>query len=175
MSQEPIAESALEPMVIRMHRYSRLMFVVIAAVVFAGDQITKSLVRQSIPLHSVVSVIPHFFNLVNTRNPGAAFGLFSDSTSPWRSGFLIAVSVALLAVVIGVIWNSQRLQWEAGVALSLIIGGAASNLTDRIRYGRVTDFLDFHFRSYHWFTFNLADSAIVVGALLLVIHLITNE
>jgi signal peptidase II len=175
MTMRPIAESPPEPLVVRIHRYSRVMFAAIAAAIFAGDQLTKSLVMQSIPLHSVVPVIPHFFNLVNTRNPGAAFGLFSDSISPWRSGFLIAVSVGLLAVVIGVIWNSRRLQWEAGVALALIIGGAASNLTDRIRYGKVTDFLDFHFRSYHWFTFNLADSAIVVGALLLVIHLIANE
>jgi signal peptidase II len=175
MIERPLAESTAEPLVMRIHRYSRIMVVAIAVVVFAGDQITKSMVRQAIPLHAIVPVVSHFFNLVNTRNPGAAFGLFSDSTSPWRSGFLIAVSVALLAVVIGVIWNSRRLQWEAGIALALIIGGAASNLTDRIRYGRVTDFLDFHFRSYHWFTFNLADSAIVVGAFLLVIHLISNE
>jgi signal peptidase II len=160
---------------VRVHRYSRIMFVAISVLIFAGDQLTKSLVRQSIPLHTVVPVIPHFFNLVNTRNPGAAFGLFSDSTSAWRSGFLIAVSIGLLAVVIGVIWHSRRLAWEAGVALALIIGGAVSNLADRIRYGRVTDFLDFHFRSYHWFTFNLADSAIVVGACLLVVHLIANE
>jgi signal peptidase II len=175
MLERPLAESTAEPLVMQIHRYSRIMFVAIAVVVFAGDQITKSMVMQSIPLHAVVPVVPHFFNLVNTRNPGAAFGLFSDSTSPWRSGFLIAVSVALLTVVIGVIWNSRRLQWEAGAALALIIGGAASNLTDRIRYGKVTDFLDFHFRSYHWFTFNLADSAIVVGAFLLVIHLVANE
>jgi signal peptidase II len=175
MMQRPVVETPPESLVVRKHRYSRAMFVVLAALVFAGDQLTKSMVMRSIPLHGVVTVIPHLFNLVNTRNPGAAFGLFSESTSPWRSGFLIAVSIGLLAVVIGVAWNSRRVQWEAGVALALIIGGAASNLADRIRYGRVTDFLDFHFRAYHWFTFNLADSAIVVGAFLLVIHLIANE
>jgi signal peptidase II len=160
---------------VRIHRYSRIMLIAIAGLVFAGDQLTKSLVMESIPLHGVVRVVPHFFNLVNTRNPGAAFGLFSDSASPWTSGFLIAVSVALLAIVLAVIWNSRRLEWGAGVALALIIGGASSNLADRIRYGRVTDFLDFHFRSYHWFTFNLADSAIVAGAFLLIIHLMANE
>jgi signal peptidase II len=164
-----------ESLTIRIHRYSRVMFVAIAVVVFLGDQLTKAMVVESIPPRAIVPVIPHFFNLVNTRNPGAAFGLFSGSTSPWRSGLLIAVSVVLLAVVIAVVWRSQRLHWEAGVALALIIGGAASNLLDRIRYGRVTDFLDFHFRSYHWFTFNLADSSIVVGALLLVIYLIASE
>jgi signal peptidase II len=175
MLEPPIAESPPDALVVRIHRYSRAMFLAIAALVFAGDQLTKSLVMQSIPLHTVVPVVPHFFNLVNTRNPGAAFGLFSDSSPAWRSGVLIAVSVGLLAVVIGVIWNSRRMQWGAGVALALIIGGAASNLADRIRYGKVTDFLDFHFRSYHWFTFNLADSAIVVGACLLILHLIANE
>lgn len=175
MLEPPIAESRLEPLVVRIHPYSRLIFAAIAVLVFAGDQLTKSLVNQDIPLHSVVPVVPHFFNLVNTRNPGAAFGLFSNSASPWTSVVLIAVSVGLLIVVIGVIWNSRRLQWGAGAGLALIIGGAASNLADRIRYGRVTDFLDFHFRSYHWFTFNLADSAIVAGAFLLVIHLIANE
>jgi signal peptidase II len=173
--QRPLIESPPEALVLQVYRYSRIMFIAIAVLVFAGDQLTKSLVRQSIPLHAVVPVVPHIFNLVNTRNPGAAFGLFSESSSPWRSAFLIAVSVALLAVVIGVVWRSQRLAWEAGVALALIIGGAASNLADRIRYGRVTDFLDFHFRSYHWFTFNLADSAIVIGAVLLIVHLIANE
>ncbi|MGH9444815.1 MAG: signal peptidase II [Terriglobia bacterium] len=159
----------------RIHRTTRVMFAAIAVLVFVGDQLTKSVVEQSIPLHTVFPVIPHFFNLTDTRNPGAAFGLFSDSVSPWRTAVLIAISVLLLAVVIGVIWRSRAMRWEAGVALALIIGGAASNLTDRIRHGRVTDFLDFHFYSFHWFTFNLADSAIVVGAFLLVIHLLASE
>lgn len=175
MIERPVAESPAEPVVVGIHPNLRALLGAIAILIFAGDQLTKSLVIRSIPLHAVVRVVPHFFNLVNTSNPGAAFGLFSESTSAWRSGFLIAISVGLLAVVVGVIWNTRRLEWEAGVALALIIGGAASNLMDRIRYGRVTDFLDFHFRSYHWFTFNLADTAIVVGAFLLVIHLIANE
>ena len=90
-----------------------------------------------------------------------------------KTALLIAISVILLIAVTGVVWKSLRLEWEAGVALALILGGAASNLFDRVRYGRVTDFLDFYFHQYHWFTFNLADSAIVTGALLLVIHLLT--
>jgi signal peptidase II len=159
----------------RVHRTTRVMFATVAVLVFLADQLTKSLVQQSIPLHTLVPVIPHFFNLTDTRNPGAAFGLFSDSASPWRTALLIAVSVVLLAVVIGVIGRSRTIRWEASVALALITGGASSNLIDRIRFGRVTDFLDFHFRGYHWFTFNLADSAIVVGAFLLIIHLLSSE
>jgi signal peptidase II len=162
-------------LVIRVHRYSRFFYAAIALLVFIGDQLSKAMVEQFIPLHATVPVIPHFFNLTHTHNAGAAFGLFSDSPTPWKTGLLVAVSLILLATVVAVAMKSRRLQWEVGVALALIMGGAASNLLDRVRYGRVTDFLDFYFREYHWFTFNLADSAIVVGALLLVIHLIGGE
>jgi len=78
-------------------------------------------------------------------------------------------------MVIGVVWRSQRLRWETGVGLALILGGALSNLFDRIRLGRVVDFFDAYFRSYHWPTFNLADSAIVVGAGFLVFQLLFSE
>ncbi|MGH9452589.1 MAG: signal peptidase II [Terriglobia bacterium] len=159
----------------RAHRIARWVYAAIALVVFAGDQATKAAVERSIPLHDVVPVVPHFFNLTRTQNPGAAFGLFADTPSPWKTGLLIVVSVALLASIIGVVWRSRKIQWEAGVALSLILGGALSNLLDRIRFGHVTDFLDFYMRNYHWFTFNLADSAIVVGAGFLVIHMFTAE
>lgn len=164
-----------EPLVVRIHRYSRLLYCLIALLVFASDQLTKAMIERSIPLHAILPVIPHFFNLTHTHNPGAAFGLFSDSPSPWKTALLIAISLILLILVFGVVWKSHHLQWEAGVALALIVGGAASNLLDRIRYGRVTDFLDFYVRDYHWFTFNLADSAIVVGAFLLVITLLASE
>ncbi len=171
----PSAAPAISPLVARVQRISRVAYVVLAALVFAGDQITKAVVERSIPLHASVRVVPHFFNLTYTHNPGAAFGLFADSASPAKTGILIALSLVLLVAVAGVVWRNLRMDWEAGVALALIVGGAASNLADRIRYGRVTDFLDFYFRDYHWFTFNLADSAIVIGALLLVLHLLLRR
>lgn len=163
------------PLALRVRRISRVLYVLLAVAVFVGDQITKSAVEKSIPLHATIRIIPHFFNLTYTRNPGAAFGLFADSPSPWKTAVLIAVSVALLVAVAAVVWKSARIEWEAGVALALIVGGAVSNLSDRVRFEHVTDFLDFYFRQYHWFTFNLADSAIVVGAFLLVIHLLTSR
>lgn len=149
-----------------------VVYCALAVVVFVADQLTKRLVEKSIPLHSVVQVIPHFFNLTYTSNQGAAFGLFSQDSSPWKAVLLIGVSVILLVAVVAVVWRNLAIRREAGVALALILGGAASNLLDRIRDGRVVDFLDFYFRDYHWFTFNVADSAIVVGACLLVIHLL---
>jgi|SRR5579863_4280720 len=170
---EQLTTPVQDPLIVRVQRYTRILYGVLAVVVFAGDQLTKAMVEESIPLHATIRVIPHFFNLTYTRNPGAAFGLFSDSPSPWKTALLIVISVILLIAVTGVMWKNLRLEWEAGVALALILGGAASNLFDRVHYGRVTDFLDFYFHQYHWFTFNLADSAIVTGALLLVIHLLT--
>jgi signal peptidase II len=148
------------------------MYAAIAILVLAGDQLTKRMVQASIPLGAIVPVVPHFFNLTHTQNSGAAFGLFSDSPSPWKTALLILVSAALLVTVIGIVWRNRRMQWEAGVGLSLILGGASSNLLDRICYGHVVDFLDFYLRSYHWFTFNLADSAIVAGAGFLILQVV---
>jgi signal peptidase II len=146
------------------------MYVAIGVLVFAGDQMTKAMVVESIPEHAVVPVIPGLLNLTHVSNAGAAFGLFSDSPSPWKTALLIFLSAALLVAVGSFVWKVRRLQWEAGVGLALILGGAFSNLLDRIRIGRVVDFLDLYFRNYHWYTFNLADTAIVVGACFLILQ-----
>ncbi|MDE3180547.1 MAG: signal peptidase II [Acidobacteriota bacterium] len=169
---EPAEPMPPAPRTFRAHRVAFVIYAAIGIAVFAADQISKRLVEKSIPLHSFVTVIPHFFNLTYTSNQGAAFGLFSQDSSPWKTVLLIGVSVILLVAVVAVVWRNLSIRREAGVALALILGGAASNLLDRIRDGRVVDFLDFYFRDYHWFTFNVADSAIVVGACLLVIHLL---
>jgi signal peptidase II len=168
-------EAAAERVHEKVQRASRLAYVVVAALVFVGDQLSKGVVERSIPEYAVIPVIPHFFNLTHSKNPGAAFGLFADSPAAWKTALLVVISALLIATVVGVVWKSQRLQWEAGVGLALILGGAISNLIDRIRFGRVVDFLDFYFRSYHWFTFNLADSAIVVGAFFLILQVIIGE
>ena len=160
---------------IRGSRFSRLLWGITAVMVFVADQVTKAVVQSSIPEHTTVPVLPHFLNLVHTNNAGAAFGLFSDSPAPWKTVLLIVISGALLALVIAVMWRNHRLRWETGVGLALILGGALSNLFDRIRLGRVVDFLDVYYRSYHWPTFNLADSAIVVGAGFLVFQLLFLE
>ncbi len=164
-----------EALVARVRNISRVIYGAIALLVFVGDQMTKALVDSSIPEHEIIPVIPGLFNLTHVRNGGAAFGLFADPPAPWKTAVLVVISTALLVSVIGVVWKSRRLQWEAGVGLSLVLGGALSNLADRIRMGRVVDFLDFYFRNYHWYTFNLADSAIVVGAGFLVLQVIFSD
>ena len=160
---------------VRIYRLSRLIYAAIAVLVFICDQTTKAMVGRSIPLNAIVPIIPHFFNLTDTQNPGAAFGLFSDSPAPWKTALLIVISLLLLGAVAVFVFMSRHLGWPSGVALAFILGGAASNLLDRIRYGQVTDFLDFYIRQYHWYTFNLADSAIVVGSGLLILSLVVSK
>jgi signal peptidase II len=150
-------------------KYARLAYILIAAFTFIADQFSKNLIEHRIGLYEVVPVIPHFFNLTHSQNPGAAFGLFSDSPSLWKTVLLIVISALMIAAVLAVAWRSPRLDWKTGTGLALIMGGALSNLADRIRFGRVTDFLDVYYRSYHWYTFNVADSAIVIGAFLLIL------
>lgn len=141
---------------------SRASYLLLAGAVFLLDQTSKWVVGQALALGETRRVFPELFNLTHLRNPGAAFGLLSNHDSPWMAAFLIAFSVAALALVATLLWRGPaRL---AGVGLGLVLGGALGNLFDRLRAGSVMDFLDFHLGSYHWPAFNLADSAIVVGA-----------
>jgi signal peptidase II len=156
----------------RPHALSWILSALIVAAVAAGDQATKALVERRIPEHVVIPVLPGFFNLIHTTNVGAAFGLFSESPAPWKTILLIAVSAVLLVMVVAMLWRARSVRWLTSVGLALILGGALSNLFDRIRFGQVVDFLDFYYRSYHWATFNVADSAIVVGAGLLIVQVI---
>jgi signal peptidase II len=154
----------------------RILMALIAVAVMAADQRTKALVEARIPEQAVVTVIPGFFNLTNTKNSGAVFGIFAESTARWKRPLLIGVSALLLIGVVGLVARSRHLRWQTSMGLALILGGALSNLYDRVmRAGLVEDFLDFYIRSYHWATFNLADSAIVVGTALIVLQVLFAE
>jgi signal peptidase II len=145
----------------------RKYHIIIAASVVLFDQMTKWLVAQKIALHEGVDVVPGFFRLTHVQNQGAAFGLFSDSTSEWKVAMLILFSIAALAVVSALLWKNGNAMNATAIALSLVFGGALGNLWDRVSSGRVIDFLDIYYGSHHWPAFNVADSAIVIGALLL--------
>ncbi|HLY91789.1 MAG TPA: signal peptidase II [Candidatus Angelobacter sp.] len=148
---------------------------VIVITVFLLDRFTKWLVIHNIVLDDNVQVIPGLFRLTHLENPGAAFSLFADSPSAFRTGLLIAVSAAALAVIGFLLWSRRGLFNSTTVALTFIMGGALGNLWDRLADGKVTDFLDFYIGIHHWPPFNLADSAIVVGALLLVFRMLGKE
>jgi signal peptidase II len=154
---------------------SKISMSLIAVAVFVADQVTKSIVERRISESAVVRVIPGFFNLINTKNSGAVFGIFSDSSAWWKTPLLIVVSVTLLIAVVALIIRTQNLQWATSLGLALVLGGAISNLFDRVRSGLVEDFLDFYIRSYHWATFNLADSAIVVGTGFIILKVLLGE
>ncbi len=153
----------------------RIVYALIVVLIFAGDQITKHIVQDSIAHGTVITVIPGFFNLIHTENSGIAFSLFSGASSSWKVVLLIGVSLALLLTVVVVALKSRQMNWQTGVGLALIVGGASANLLDRIRFGQVVDFLDVYYRSYHWPTFNVADSAIVVGAGLLLLDILISK
>jgi signal peptidase II len=145
----------------------RKYHLLIAAIVVLLDRVTKGLVAQKITLHDSIDIVPGLFRLTHVQNQGAAFGLFSDSPSEWKVAMLILFSLAALAVVSALLWKNGNALNATAIALSLVFGGALGNLWDRVVSGRVIDFLDFYFGPHHWPAFNIADSAIVVGALLL--------
>ena len=145
----------------------RKYHIIIAGLVVIFDRLTKGLISQKIALKDSVDVIPGLFRLTHVQNEGAAFGLFSDSPSEFKITVLILFSVAALAVVSALLWKNGNAMNATAIALSLVFGGALGNLWDRVSSGRVIDFMDFYLGSHHWPAFNVADSAIVVGALLL--------
>ena len=147
----------------------------IALTVLLLDRITKWAIAQTIPLEDAINIIPGFFRLTHLENTGAAFSLFADSPSPFRTTLLVGFSVAALAVVSVLLWKDRNRFHSGTLALSLILGGAIGNLWDRLSDGKVTDFLDFYIGVHHWPPFNVADSAIVVGALLLLLRMFRKE
>ncbi len=151
---------------------ARASYLLIALIVVLLDRWTKYIVAHRIALYSHIQIIPGFFRLTHTENTGAAFSLFADSPAPWKTGLLIAFSVIALLVVSVLLWKNHHAHLVTGVGLSLIMGGALGNLWDRLTRGRVVDFLLFYVKGYQWPVFNLADSAIVVGAGLLVIEIL---
>ncbi len=136
---------------------------VVIAVVFVVDQWTKQLAIDGLSNpHRVIEVTP-FMNFLLAWNSGVSFGLFQGQ-APW------VMIAATAAITIGfLIWMWRTRDRLLGVALALVIGGAVGNLVDRLRHGAVTDFIDMHVAGYHWPVFNIADSAITIGAVLLLI------
>lgn len=150
---------------------ARSGYLLISFGVFLLDQVSKFVVRQMMPLHEGRVIIPGFFNLTHVRNRGAAFGILSDSPSPMRELLLILFSVGALAIIFLLLWRGSANR-RTGIGLALIFGGAVGNLLDRLRQASVVDFLDFYLRGYHWPAFNVADSAIVIGASLLLFDVV---
>lgn len=153
----------------------RKYHLLIAFLVVLLDRLAKRAVERKIPLHDGVQIIPRFFRLAHLENRGAAFGMFADSPSEWKVAILVLFSVVALVVVATLLWRSSHAMSSTGIGLALILGGAIGNLWDRLATGHVTDFLLFYIGQYQWPAFNLADSAIVVGAGLLVFEILFTK
>jgi signal peptidase II len=145
----------------------RLVYLGISLAVVVLDQITKAIVAARIPLHDTIPVIRGFFDLTHVRNTGAAFGLFASLSSPSRATILTAVAGGVFLAVLAWSLTSPVTLTRLQTALALVLGGAVGNLIDRIRFQSVTDFLRFYVDRWEWPSFNVADSAISVGVLLL--------
>ncbi|MFZ1919248.1 MAG: signal peptidase II [Terriglobales bacterium] len=153
----------------------RKYHLLIAVAVLTLDRYTKWLIAHRLTMHDSITVIPGFFRIIHTENPGAAFGIFADSPAQWKVGLLILFSVVALLIVSALLWKTSHTMTSTGVGLALILGGAAGNLWDRIVSHRVVDFLLFYVGHYQWPAFNVADSAIVVGAGLLVLEILFTK
>ena len=153
----------------------KLLYLLLAAGVFLADRLTKTLIESGMTLNQSHAVIPGFFHIVYAKNQGIAFGLFADSSSGLKTFVLVFLSSLALAGVALLLWTSDPSAAKLSFGLSLILGGALGNLFDRVQYGSVVDFLDFFVHNYHWPAFNLADSAIVVGGALLLLHMTRGE
>ena len=154
---------------------ARTIHFLLALLVVLLDRWTKRLVAARIGMYTHIQIIPGFFRLTHTENTGAAFSLFADSPSHWKTVLLIGFSMIAMVIVSVLLWKQTRALTITGIALSLILGGAVGNLWDRLASGRVVDFLLFYVKQYQWPVFNLADSAIVVGAGLLVIEILWGK
>lgn len=157
-------------------RDSRGWLLLLSLLIVAADRVTKWMVSRRIELGDHVVVIPHIFAISHVENMGAAFSLFNDSGSPARVRWmLLAFSLVAAVAVLLVLLKLGRQVTATSVALALILGGALGNAYDRMRFGYVIDFLEVHIVHYHWPDFNVADSSIVVGGILLLLDALFSK
>ena len=148
-----------------MPKSSLVRYLLIILVLLAADQISKVLADSYLTLYQPVALFPGF-NLTLLYNPGAAFSFLSDAGG-WQRWFFTAIAVVMIVVLS--IWLHRSRQPLESLALAMILSGAIGNLIDRVLYGHVIDFLDVYYQQHHWPAFNIADSAIVVGVVLLLL------
>ncbi|MCP2619654.1 signal peptidase II [Candidatus Aminicenantes bacterium AC-334-K16] len=156
-------------------RKQDLPYYFLVIVLFLVDQLTKFWIQQKIPLYGHLEVIPGFFNLTHIHNRGAIFGFFAHTSNPVVQIGLAVASFLALGFVIFYFIRTPASERILRISLSLILAGALGNLTDRLLRGYVVDFLDFYVGRWHWPNFNLADSCITVGAIILIFTFFISE
>lgn len=152
-----------------------LRLVAVSGITVIVDQITKLLVAAYIGYGQDIAVIPGFFNLTHVLNPGGAFGLFAQQGAMVRVMFFLVFSLVAVGLILYLYVGIPETHPVLGGGLSLIFGGAVGNLIDRVRMGKVIDFLDVYVGHLHWPAFNVADSAICVGVGIFMFHILFNR
>ena len=156
-------------------RKNIVLFIFGAIAVIVLDQITKAVIREKLFMYGSYKVIDGFFSLVYVMNPGAAFGFLAGAPEIFRYLFFISITVLAILLIIYYILKSKSQDVLIVISLTLIFGGAVGNLIDRKRFGAVVDFLDFYIGTWHWPAFNAADSAISIGAVLMIWEMLVSR
>ena len=140
------------------------------------DQLTKWVIMEMVTLHRTIPVIQGLFNITHVQNPGGAFGFLATQSDTVRAViFLFVSSLALIVIFYFYLQTPEETHALLKAGFALIFGGAVGNLVDRVRFGKVIDFLDFYVGQYHYPAFNVADSAICVGVFIFILHVVFKK
>jgi signal peptidase II len=153
---------------------TNLFFLGIVVLIIILDQATKLYIDATMSLHESFPIIDGFFNITYIRNPGAAFGFLAGAPLVFRSLFFLAVTIAAIVLILYYLYKNPGRGPLLTTALALILAGAIGNMIDRLRFGEVIDFLDVYIGAAHWPAFNVADSAISAGAVVLFLALVNQ-
>lgn len=154
---------------------TRKLNIILPVVIVAADQLTKAIVRAKLPIHESITAIPGLMDFTHVRNTGAAFGFLDAVDFPYKT---VVIALIATAALVGVGMYAASLahhQLAARAGLALIIGGAAGNLIDRLTAGSVVDFVDVYWRNWHFWAFNVADSAITIGVVIMILDMLTPD
>ena len=146
-----------------------LSWLTVSALVLILDQLTKAWVLTSLPEYTAIPVIDGFWNWYRTYNTGAAFSFLSEAGG-WQKYFFIVLAVAITGLLGFWLSRTPRNDWKTALPYALVIGGAIGNVIDRLLHGHVVDFIQWHWRDYYWPAFNIADAAIVAGAVAIAVY-----
>jgi signal peptidase II len=161
----------------RLNLFSRLAPLAVATLVVVGDRLSKLEIQHALSSYDSIPVIPGWLRIIHTENPGAAFGMLAEGNPILRSLVLVGVSALVMLFVAWALWSgrSSLNSWLSRLGLSLILGGAFGNLYDRVVHQTVTDFIEVYHLGWSFPAFNVADSAITIGAMLLLIDLVRQN
>jgi len=152
-----------------------IIFILGSMLIIVLDQITKAAILKRFFIHETYTVIDGFLNLVYVMNPGAAFGFLANMSETFRYVFFIGMTALVILLILYYIIKSKSQNMLYIISLTLIFAGAVGNLIDRIRFGAVVDFLDVYIGNAHWPAFNVADSSITIGAVLMIWGMIVQR